>query len=166
MTPASIIQKAQADGVKLALSPYGTIKARGDGAAVNRWLAVIRESKAEIVEALKGRASAPMTAKEERAIRAWLEYIEETDPKIIAEVIDKCQRDDEARPYFLTRAEEVPPPPEPDYTATCGACRHLQRIDHPNLGHCEKGEPEAPAGLWDTDSRWCEQYPAIQKRDE
>ena len=53
MTPATIIREAQAEGVRLALSPSGTIKATGDGAAVNRWLAVIRERKAEIIDALK-----------------------------------------------------------------------------------------------------------------
>lgn len=50
MTPETIIRKAKADGVRLALSPTGTIKATGDGVAVNRWLAVIRERKAEIID--------------------------------------------------------------------------------------------------------------------
>lgn len=58
MTPATIIREAQSDGVKLALSTTGTIKATGDGAAVNRWLPVIREQKAGIVEALKVGAGA------------------------------------------------------------------------------------------------------------
>ena len=53
MTPTAIIREARADGVSLALSPAGTIKATGDGAAVNRWLAAIREHKAEIIAALK-----------------------------------------------------------------------------------------------------------------
>ncbi len=53
MTPAIIVREAQADGVSLTLSRTGTIKATGDGAAVNRWLSVIREHKAEIIEALK-----------------------------------------------------------------------------------------------------------------
>jgi hypothetical protein len=53
MTPATIIREAQADGVRLALSPAGTIKVTGDGAAVNRWLATIRERKAEIIDVLK-----------------------------------------------------------------------------------------------------------------
>jgi hypothetical protein len=52
MNPAAIIQQAAADGVKLALSPAGTIKAAGEGAAVNRWLPVIREHKPAIVAAL------------------------------------------------------------------------------------------------------------------
>lgn len=53
MTPAAIIKQAAMDGVSLALSPAGTIKASGDSEAVKRWLAAIREHKAEIVEALK-----------------------------------------------------------------------------------------------------------------
>ena len=53
MTPAAIINEAMADGVSLTISPAGTIKATGDGAAVNRWLPAIRENKAEIVAALK-----------------------------------------------------------------------------------------------------------------
>ena len=157
MTPATIIREAQADGVKLALSRSGTIKATGDGAAVNRWLTVIRERKAEIIEALKVGAgdtatasrwwlihypdrdplevaccpeathadilerhpdavaaepfaptirqpSAPLTAEEETAIRAWLALIEETDTATIAQVIGQCQRDADARDYFTGRA--------------------------------------------------------------
>lgn len=157
MTPAAIIREAQADGVRLALSASGTIKATGDGAAVNRWLAVIREHKAEIIDVLKvsagdtatasrwwlihypdrdpvevaccpeathadilerhpdavaaepftptiRQASAPLTASDETAIRAWLALIEETDPATIAEVIGQCQRDAEARDYFTGRA--------------------------------------------------------------
>lgn len=53
MTPATIIKQAQADGVMLALSPTGTIKAVGNGEAVNRWLPVIREHKAELLDELR-----------------------------------------------------------------------------------------------------------------
>ena len=62
MTPATIIREAQSDGVSLTLSPAGTIKATGDGAAVNRWLAVIREHKAEIIRVLKVGAGDTATA--------------------------------------------------------------------------------------------------------
>jgi hypothetical protein len=48
--------------------------------------------------------SAPLTAREETAIRAWLALIGETDPATIAEVIDRCQRDAAARDYFAGRA--------------------------------------------------------------
>ncbi|MDP2834661.1 MAG: hypothetical protein Q8Q28_15440 [Pseudomonadota bacterium] len=52
MTPTAIIREAAADGVRLALSPAGTIKAAGDAAAVHRWLPVIREFKPGILAAL------------------------------------------------------------------------------------------------------------------
>ena len=53
MTSTGIIREAQADGVRLALSTSGNIKASGDSAAVNRWMPVIRKHKAEIIDALK-----------------------------------------------------------------------------------------------------------------
>lgn len=52
MNPAAIIRDAQADGVCLALGKTGTIKATGDSNAVSRWVPVIREHKAGIIEAL------------------------------------------------------------------------------------------------------------------
>ncbi|MEW7984121.1 MAG: hypothetical protein AB2812_15485 [Candidatus Sedimenticola endophacoides] len=45
-----------------------------------------------------------------------------------------------------------------NHPMTCGDCIHFERIDHPHLGHCAKGEPEAIAGLWDTDQRYCERF--------
>lgn len=53
MTPATIIEQARADGVTLALSPAGCIKAAGNGEAVNRWLPVLREHKAELLDELR-----------------------------------------------------------------------------------------------------------------
>ena len=53
MTPTTIVREARAEGVRLTLSTFGAIKASGDSAAVNRWVAVIRERKAEIVDALE-----------------------------------------------------------------------------------------------------------------
>ena len=194
MTPATIIREAQADGVRLALSPTGTIKVTGNGAAVNRWLAVIRERKAEIIDALQvspgdtatasrwwlihypdrdplevaccpeathadilerhpdavaaepftptiRQPSAPLTASEETAIRAWLALIEETDPATIAEVIGQCQRDAEARDYFTGRAAaELPKPdPFPDDRRTCSHCLNLRGRD------CTIAKPERGA---------------------
>ena len=72
-------------------------------------------------------ASAPLTASEETAIRAWLALIEETDPATIAEVIGQCQRDADARDYFTGRAApELPKPdPYPDDRRTCDQCANL-----------------------------------------
>jgi hypothetical protein len=54
MTPATIIKDAAAEGVMLALTPAGTIKVTGEGAAVNRWLPLLREHKPVILAALQG----------------------------------------------------------------------------------------------------------------
>lgn len=158
MTPVMIIREAQADGVKLSLSPRGKIIVAGDSVAVNRWLALIREHKAGIIDVLKvgdgDKATAsrawlihsqdgdplqvlcvpdmteveilaaytdavavtplmpsarqpcnPMSADEQSAIREWLAMINETDPVAIAIVLQECQRNDDARNYFLRRAE-------------------------------------------------------------
>lgn len=75
MTPATIIRKAQSDGVRLALSPAGTIKATGDDAVVNRWLALIREHKAGIIDALKVGVGDTTTAS-----RWWLIHYPDRDP--------------------------------------------------------------------------------------
>lgn len=74
-------------------------------------------------------ASAPMTASEETAIRAWLALIEETDPATIAEVIGQCQRDADARDYFTGRAAaELPKPdPFPDDRRTCDRRRQAAK---------------------------------------
>ena len=45
---------------------------------------------------------------EERRIRTWLAYIEEDDPVIIDEYLNKCRKNEKHRQYFLMRAEEVP----------------------------------------------------------
>lgn len=59
-------------------------------------------------------------------------------------------------PWCFNRAEgrAIPRP----VAVTCGACRHFRRIEHPHLGHCAVGEPEAIAGLWDTDRRGCARW--------
>jgi hypothetical protein len=59
-------------------------------------------------------------------------------------------------PWCLNRAEGKPIPRP--VAVTCGTCWHFQRIDHPHLGHCGKGEPEAIVGNWDTDRRWCDYF--------
>lgn len=57
----------------------------------------------------------------------------------------------------------LPTDVEPWRATRCVDCAHFERTDHPNLGHCAMGQPEAPAGLWDTDIRHCEQYQGIEE---
>ncbi len=71
--------------------------------------------------------SAPLTASEETAIRTWLALIEETDPATIAEVIERCQRDADARDYFTDRAAAELTKTElfSDDRRTCDQCANL-----------------------------------------
>ena len=57
MSPATIIIQATADGVSLALSATGTIKATGEATVVNRWLPLIREHKVDIISELQAAAN-------------------------------------------------------------------------------------------------------------
>lgn len=162
MTPVAIIEAARVDGVNLFSTEAGTIKATGEHASVRRWLPLIRKQKPQILAVLC--EATPLTAKEEAKIHTWLAHIEETDPDIIAEVLEKCRANTESRWYFLHRAEEIPQQDVYDRSTTCGECSYFQRIDHPNLGHCAKGQPEAIAGLWDTDRRKCSRWQSIHSK--
>lgn len=53
MSPTEIIKLATEESVLLALSPSGSISAKGDQSAIDRWLPVIRQSKAAIIAELQ-----------------------------------------------------------------------------------------------------------------
>ena len=75
MSPATIIRRAQADGVSLILSSAGNIKAIGDGSAVDRWLPVIREHKAKIIDVL-----ATGSSDEAATSHYWLLHYTDREP--------------------------------------------------------------------------------------
>jgi hypothetical protein len=109
----TIVTELRNAGVRLTIE-NGKIKATGDKAALARWMPVLRERRAEIVEALKVGAgdtarSRALTAEDEAVIRRWLALIGETDPATIAAVIEQCASDAAARAYFIRRAAEEPP---------------------------------------------------------
>jgi hypothetical protein len=64
-------------------------------------------------------------------------------------------------PWCWNRAADKPIPRP--CSVQCGDCIHFERIDHPHLGHCAKGEPEAVAGLWDTDRRGCARWLPLEQ---
>jgi hypothetical protein len=103
MTPSTIIQSSAREGVTLALSPSGTIKASGDQGAVSRWLPVVREHKSAIIKTLLANSACTGDL---GAIREWLAYIGEHDPATISCVLDKCCADSEAMDYFMRRSVE------------------------------------------------------------
>lgn len=116
MTPATIIREAQAEGVRLALSPTGTIKATGDAEAVSRWLAVIREHKTEIIDVLKVAAGGTATAS-----RWWLIHYPDRDPLEVACCPDATHADILERHPDAVAAEPFTPtirPPSAPMTAS------------------------------------------------
>jgi hypothetical protein len=83
--------------------------------------------------------TAPVTADEESAIRAWLAHIEETDVAIIAVVLGQCRTDADARGYFLRQAGDVPRAVAfDDDRRYCDQCANLRRdvctIAEPKIG--------------------------------
>ncbi len=71
--------------------------------------------------------ASPMSSDEESAVRAWLAWIEEADPVFIDETLDRCQREQDAREYFVGRAAAELPKPNvtPDDRRTCDQCANL-----------------------------------------
>ena len=120
MTPAAIIQRVRANGVMLALTPSGTIKASGDGATVNRWLPVIRENKPGIVVALQEAANDPGVAH-----RRWWIHFPDREP---LEVIfaPETTRTEVAALYPGARIE--PLPAAPWRAATPAEARELREL--------------------------------------
>jgi hypothetical protein len=53
MSPAEVIERAAEDGVLIALSPTGSISAKGVQSAIDRWLPAIRQNKAVIITLLQ-----------------------------------------------------------------------------------------------------------------
>lgn len=155
MILVSLIRKREPRKSATAIPATSATQSKGGDVTVARMATLAVANPTESKTAL-------MTAKEEKAIRAWLAHIEETDPVIIAEVMDKCQREGEARAYFLERSKEVP---KPDLCRVphCDECAHSERIENLYLGCCAKGDPETMASLFDTDLRHCERYQAIIK---
>ncbi len=86
----------------------------------------------------------PMTQEDEALIRAWLEYIEETEPMIINEVIERCRVDTEAQAYFLRRTAETPKSDDFDNIGDRRRCSQCAKLTH--NGSClaaKRGELDA-----------------------
>ena len=88
MNPTEIIERATEAGVLLALSPSGSISAKGDPSAIERWLPAIKQSKAAIIAELqleRRRAKVLAMLRENPGIRYAIEVLDaNTDPVIVS----------------------------------------------------------------------------------
>lgn len=127
MTPMAIIRKAKADGVRIALSAAGSIKATGESDAVNRWLSSIREHKAALVETL-------LAANDDTATSfAWLIHFTDRDPLQVSFSPEVTHAEALASyPDAVTAEPIVTPPP---IGASCRDCRHFAKPVH-SSGYC------------------------------
>ena len=91
MNPTVIIQQAAAEGVRVLLGPTGNLKVSGDQVAVNRWRSSFSEHKKGIVALLQQPSVPPLTRKDESTLRTWLKDQGETDPVLIAEVLESAR---------------------------------------------------------------------------
>jgi hypothetical protein len=91
MSAAEIIKRAAEEGVLLSLSPSGSISAKGDQSAIDRWLPAIRQSKASIIAELqleRRRAKVVAMLRENPDIRYAIEVIDaNADPVIVSVAI-------------------------------------------------------------------------------
>ncbi len=114
-----LIHFADRDPVEVACTPEAThaevLERHPDAIAAEPFTPTIRQPLA------------PLTAEEVAAIRAWLAHIEETDPATIADALNQCQRDAEARDYFTGRAaaELSNRGPLSDDRRSCEECANL-----------------------------------------
>lgn len=126
-----LIHYPERDPVKLACTPDAThaeiLERHPDAIAAEPFEPNIRQP------------SAPMTTDEEKAIRAWLALIEETDPATIADVLNRCQQDADVRDYFTRRAAAELPKPDPFHDRLRANSGELVEFQ------CAANEPELPA---------------------
>lgn len=91
MSPTEIIERASEDGVLLELSPSGSIFAKGDRPAIDRWLPAIKQSKAAIIAELqleRRRAKVLAMLRENHSVRYAVEVVDpNADPVIVSVAI-------------------------------------------------------------------------------
>lgn len=76
MTAATLLADLEAQGIELTLTEHGTLRYRGDKAAVDGWLPEILDHKPELIGLLRDRHSPtipPLTAEQKAAITEAIE---------------------------------------------------------------------------------------------
>ncbi len=133
MTLANLIRQRDTGNIATAIPATSATEAGQEGETVAGIASVAVASSKETSAAkhvkvgARDTANVSMTADQERAICAWLELIGETDAATMADVLDQCRRDADARDYFTGQAAAELPKPDffPDDRRTCNQCANL-----------------------------------------
>lgn len=88
MTPLEIITQAEEEGVQLSLSDAGKLRTAGIRVSVEKWLPVIREHKAEIIEHLKAQLPREDLARAVKTACLLVGLVPEAEAKITAALDD------------------------------------------------------------------------------
>ena len=132
MNPATLITQAKKDGVHLALSDTGTLKASGNKTRIDKWLPIIREHKIGIVAALAFSANDPTPDFTPRY--GWLVHFTDREPVYVtyspeathAEVLRGYPDAVAAEPADgAPSIEPATEPADPDDRVTCRQCQNL-----------------------------------------
>ncbi len=137
MMPQTLIQDATRDGLTMAPTDKGTLRVHGPKAALAKWAPILKERKAEILEALSPSQTVTVAVpwmdadsvtvtelppEDEATIRAWLASLGET-AAAIEQDIETARRFPDTAAWLLARAHI-------DVGAramlhTCGECQHF-----------------------------------------
>jgi hypothetical protein len=129
MTLATLIQKG---GItKVATATPATVATQeaeiGRTVAEVATVAVANPEEASLERHIEDTTPA-LSETEESAIRTWLAHIEEANPDEIADVLNRCSKDPNAKAYFLLRAQEAPQPDtDNDDRRHCAQCANLTK---------------------------------------
>ena len=109
MNAESIIQAAEKDGLRLALTDVGTVKCIGPKQMTERWAPQLRQHKAAIVAALTAaNDDDPSMDDADEFWRTFLARVTECD-KLINSLCDLRGDDDEHRAALLAVRKRMPP---------------------------------------------------------
>lgn len=149
-------------------TPQITFAKKNDTATRLLRIAKAKELPASLVHKLTSDELAEVTGEPDKVLAAYLRALECTRVREAGQIPDEYHKKAYCRgcgwvwlfmsgtadgcPWCWNRAKGLPIPRP---AVHCIDCRHFQRTDHPHLGHCAIRQPEAPAGLWDTDRRVC-----------
>jgi hypothetical protein len=166
VTLAVLIKKGGLSSVATATAAtVATVEADTEGTVARVASVAVANPQKLLPETPEATPTVLLGPEEGSAIRGWLTHIDETDPRIIDEVLEKCKWNVGTLRYFLGRTQEIPKVMVTRFATCviCGDCIHFERIGHPHLGHCTQHEPEAIAGLWDTDRRVCSRWRSLEQ---
>jgi len=76
---------------------------------VKNWPTVATVATVAVADPSEHEIKPGLSTEDELKIRKWFTSINETDPDIIAELLENCRTHPNHREYFLERAEETPP---------------------------------------------------------